>query len=444
MRSGWIAVALTLALACFSFYSVAAQDKPIELKFSSWLAVVHGHHTGVMVPWAKMVEEKSGGRLKITIYPGSVLGKPADHYDMIKDGIADLGFTTPGYTPGRFPLITVTELPLGMFKSSRGGSLAVMSIFDKYFKNEFKDVKVLWFWVHPPGHFHLAKKQVKVLEDLQGLKIRAATPMLTTMVKTLGATPVSIPAPDTYTALERGTVDGTIFPWEAISSFKIAEVLKHHVSSGIYVAPLFTFMNRKKYDSLPPDLRKVIDDLSGNPAICGRPSSGTIPESGMHRWLDGCERVLTLMAALATFSMMLLTTADAGGRYLFNRPILAAYEVTTNYLMVAVVFLAMPYAYRQGANIRVTFLVDRLGRIPRLVVDHAVQIVSILYCAALVFATFQQARHMLTTGTTFATLDLPLWPAHMIVCIGLFLTTLMMAIDLGEVRKGRSSLFTGD
>ena len=138
-----------------------------------------------------------------------------------------------------------------------------MSIFDKYFKNEFKDVKVLWFWVHPPGHFHLAKKQVKVMEDLAGLKIRAATPMLTTMVKALGATPVSIPAPDTYTALERGTVDGTIFPWEAISSFKLAEVLRHHVVVGLYVAPLFTFMNQKKYDSLPPDLKKVIDDLSG-------------------------------------------------------------------------------------------------------------------------------------------------------------------------------------
>jgi TRAP-type transport system periplasmic protein len=262
MRHAWIVLALALAVAGLPSGELAAQTKPIELKFSSWVATVHGHHTGVMVPWAKMVEEKSGGRLKITIYPGSTLGKATDHYDMIKDGIADMGFTTPGYTPGRFPLITVTELPM-LFKTSKGGSLAVMSIFDKYFKNEFKDVKVLWFWVHPPGHFHLAKKPVKVVEDLAGLKIRAATPMLTTMVKTLGAIPVSIPAPDTYTALERGTVDGTIFPWEAISSFKIAEVLKHHVASGLYVAPLFTFMNLKKYESLPPDLRKVIDDLSG-------------------------------------------------------------------------------------------------------------------------------------------------------------------------------------
>jgi TRAP-type C4-dicarboxylate transport system permease small subunit len=161
----------------------------------------------------------------------------------------------------------------------------------------------------------------------------------------------------------------------------------------------------------------------------------------MRRWLDGCEWGLTVVAALATFGMMLLMTVDAAGRYLFNRPILAAYELTTNYLMVAVIFLALPYAYRQGANIRVTFLVDRLGPTPRLVIDHLVQVISILYCAALVFATAQQARHVLSTGTTFATLDLPLWPAHVVVSAGLFLTTLMMLIDLGRVRKGRSSLF---
>ena len=258
MKRLWSVVAL--AVACLAASPAAAQ--PIELKFSSWVAPAHGHHTGVMVPWAKMLEEKSGGRLKITIYPGSTLGKPADHYDMVVNGIADIAFTTPGYTPGRFPLIAATELPL-LFKSSKGGSLAVMSIFDKYYKNEFKDVKVLWIWVHPPGHFHLAKKPVKVMEDLAGLKLRVATPMLTNMVKALGATPVSLPAPDTYTALERGTVDGTIFPWEAISSFKIAEVLKHHVDVGLYVAPLLTFMNQKKYDSLPADLKKLIDDHSG-------------------------------------------------------------------------------------------------------------------------------------------------------------------------------------
>jgi TRAP-type C4-dicarboxylate transport system permease small subunit len=161
----------------------------------------------------------------------------------------------------------------------------------------------------------------------------------------------------------------------------------------------------------------------------------------VRRWLDRCEHGLTLVAVLATAAMMLLTTADTVGRYLLNRPILFAYEITANYLMIAAVFLALPYAYRQGANIRVTFLVDRLGGRPRLVVHHLVQVVSILYCAALVFATFQQARHILVTRTTFVTLDLPLWPAHLILSVGLFLLTLMMLIDLREVRKGRSSLF---
>ena len=260
MRHAWWVIALTWFWLLAT--PAAAQDKPIELKFASWVGIAHGHHTGVIVPWSKLIEEKSGGRLKVTVYPGSTLGKPADHYDLVVNGIADMAFISPGYTPGRFPLISGTELPL-LFRTGKGGSQAVQSLADKYFYKEFKETKPLWVWVHPPGQFHMAKKQVKVLEDLAGLKIRAATPMLTNMVKTLGAVPVSIPAPDTYTALERGTVDGTIFPWEAIWSFKLAEVLKHHTVVNLYVAPLVTVMNQKKYESLPPDLRKVIDDLSG-------------------------------------------------------------------------------------------------------------------------------------------------------------------------------------
>ena len=164
----------------------------------------------------------------------------------------------------------------------------------------------------------------------------------------------------------------------------------------------------------------------------------------MRRWLDGCEWVFTLAAAVATVGMMLLTTADAAGRYLLNRPILAAYELTTNYLMVATVFLAMPYAYRQGANIRVTFLADRLRGRTRLLVNHAVQVVSIVYCTALVVATWRQTRHMLATGTTFVTFDIPLWPAHLLVFLGLLLTTIYLVVDLGAVRKGRSSLFRSE
>ena len=160
----------------------------------------------------------------------------------------------------------------------------------------------------------------------------------------------------------------------------------------------------------------------------------------MRAVLDGCERVMTMAAVVAAFAMMLLTTADALGRYLLNRPILVALEVTTNYLMIAAVFLALPYAYREGANIRVTFLVERLGGTPRLIVSYLVQILSIVYCAVLVFATFQQLRNMFTTGTLFTTVELPIWPGHALVVLGLLVVTLMMLLDLRHVRTGRSSL----
>jgi TRAP-type C4-dicarboxylate transport system substrate-binding protein len=255
-------LALALVLVWLLPGPAAAQDKSIELKFSSWVGVGHGHHTGVLAPWAKMIEDKSGGRLKVTIYPGSTLGKATDHWDLVKNGIADMGFAAHGYTPGRFPLTSVVELPL-LFKTSKGGSLAIWSLYEKYLKAEHAGVKLLWIWVHAPGQFHMGRKPVHTLEDLAGLKFRAGTPMTTAMMKALGGTPVNIPAPEAYNALERGVVDGTIFPWEAVFSFKLSEVLRHHTVADLYVAPLMTFMNQKKYDGLPPDLRKVIDDLSG-------------------------------------------------------------------------------------------------------------------------------------------------------------------------------------
>jgi TRAP-type C4-dicarboxylate transport system permease small subunit len=161
----------------------------------------------------------------------------------------------------------------------------------------------------------------------------------------------------------------------------------------------------------------------------------------MQRLLNRCENVLTYVAVFATFVMMLLTTADAAGRYLLNRPITGAYEITTNYLMVSAVFLAMAFAYRGGAYIRVTFLVGHLPRIVKLIVNHLVQMFSILYCAGLVYATFKQALRTIGTGTTLSTIEIPQGPAYLLVPAGLLLASLIMLVDLGRVRKGKSPLF---
>jgi TRAP-type C4-dicarboxylate transport system permease small subunit len=161
----------------------------------------------------------------------------------------------------------------------------------------------------------------------------------------------------------------------------------------------------------------------------------------MQRLLNACENVLTYLAVLSVFIMMLLTTADAAGRYLFNRPITGAFDVTTNYLMVASVFLGMACVYRGGGYIRVVFLADRLPRLVKLVVNHLVQLVSMLYCAGLVFSTFKYALRAIAMGTKLSTIEIPQGPAYLLVPVGLFLTSLMMLVDLVKVRKGKSSLF---
>jgi len=159
------------------------------------------------------------------------------------------------------------------------------------------------------------------------------------------------------------------------------------------------------------------------------------------RWLDRCETVLLYTAALATFLMMCLTTADAAGRYLFNRPITGAYEVTEKYLMVAMVFLGVCYAYRGGAYIRVTFLVDHLPRAVKIFFDYLAQIFSIAYGIVLVVATAQQYLRVASDRMTLSAVDIPIAPAYLIVPVGLFFMSVLMLLDLPRVRRGESLLF---
>ena len=163
----------------------------------------------------------------------------------------------------------------------------------------------------------------------------------------------------------------------------------------------------------------------------------------MQKVLRACERFMLYISILSTFILMLLTTADAGGRYIFNRPITGAYEVSTNYLMIAAIFMAMSFGYRQGSYIRVTLLTNHLRGKVKVAVNTFVQVVSVLYGVMLVIATYRQALRTFEMHTTLSTLDfIPVGPAYVIVPVGLFFMSLAMLIDLPKVRKGRSPLFT--
>jgi TRAP-type C4-dicarboxylate transport system permease small subunit len=167
-------------------------------------------------------------------------------------------------------------------------------------------------------------------------------------------------------------------------------------------------------------------------------------EKAMKKLLAGCERVMIYVSTLSTLLLMLLTTADAGGRYLFNRPITGAYEISTTYLMIAAVFLGMAYGYNQGAHIRVTFLMDRVPRGVKLVVNHVVQGVSIIYGVMLVIAAWQQTLRTVDTGMNLSSVEIPQWPAYGVVTVGLFFMALSMLLDMRKVRKGESPLFLDD
>jgi TRAP-type C4-dicarboxylate transport system substrate-binding protein len=217
-------------------------------------------------PWTTRVAEASGGRLKFELYPAMQLGgAPPDLYDQAKDGVVDLIWTVLGYTPGRFPKSEVFELP---FMVTKGETTSVA--FQKYVEansiDEFAGVKLLCVHTHGPGLFH-TKDPVNKLEDLKGMKIRGGSRIVNDMLTRLGAEPVGMPVPQVPEALSTGVINGTTIPWEVTPSLKIAELVKNHTgfsgTHGLYTQTFGFTMNLDKYNSLPDDLKAIIDQNSG-------------------------------------------------------------------------------------------------------------------------------------------------------------------------------------
>ena len=272
------ALAMAGGLASLAAPAVA---QTIELKLSHWGPPAHVNQK-VFLPWAEMIDKKSGGNLKVTVFPGAVLGKPADHWDMGQNGVVDISWGTHNYTAGRFPLTSAMDLPF-QIKSAKGGSRALHEFYLKHLQKEHDKVKVLCLQCPAPFQLHMVKKAALMPDDLAGMRIRTGGGQLSEIVKALGAVPVALSVPETYNALERGVVEGTILPYEAAKAFKLAEVTKHVVDVRMFTASQFTVMNLDRYNSLPADLKKVIDELSG---VWGAEFAGAIWDKGEEEGLD--------------------------------------------------------------------------------------------------------------------------------------------------------------
>jgi len=246
------------ALLVGSATGALAQDKTFELKLSHWVPPAHPLQKA-LEEWGASVEKDSGGTIKYKIYPAQQLGKAFDHYDMTRDGIADLTYINPGYQPGRFPIIGAGELPF-LMTNAKGGTQALDAWYRKYAAQEMKDVKFCLAFVHDPGAFHSRAKKIVVPDDIKGMKIRPAHATMATFVTLLGGTNVQASAPEVRDILEKGVADAVTFPWGSVPLFGIDKVTKYHLDMPLYVTTFAFIFNKAKYDEMSAAQKKVIDN----------------------------------------------------------------------------------------------------------------------------------------------------------------------------------------
>jgi len=239
----------------------------VTLKLHHFLPPVANGHAKMLAPWAKMVEQDSGGKIKIDIFPSMQLGgTPPQLYDQARDGVVDIVWTLPGSTPGRFPTTEVIELPFIGAQRGIVNARAAQEFALGHLKDEVKDVKILSYWAHDAGHIH-ATRQVKTMEDLKGLRLRNPNRIIGEALKALGATSVGMPVPQVPESLAQKVIDGAVVPWEVVPAVKVHELVKYHTeilaSPALYTLSFFLAMNKAKYDALPTELKAVIDKNSG-------------------------------------------------------------------------------------------------------------------------------------------------------------------------------------
>ena len=238
-----------------------AAEKQIILKVANWFPITH-KQSPLLENWGKELEKKTNGAVKVNYYPAGTLVPAAQSYDAVTKGIADVGNHVLGYTVGKFPLTEIIDLPNGYPNNTVPTKLA-NAFYAKFKPKEFDEVKVLWFHAQAPGIIHTKNKPVTNLEDLKGLKMRTYGSNAKLMGY-LGGTPVAMPMTDVYDALSRGVADGLMAAYEALEGFRLGEQVKYSTENyeTSYSATFVIVMNKKKWNSLPPDVQKVIDAMS--------------------------------------------------------------------------------------------------------------------------------------------------------------------------------------
>jgi len=248
--------ALALGVSLLAGGSAFAQETKLTL--AHWVPPTHPLQKLGMEPWAKSISDATDGRVVIEIFPAQQLGAAADHYDMARDGIADISFINPGYQPGRFPIMSAAELPFH-FANAKAGMSALTEWYKQYAEQEMADVYFCMALSHHPGTFH-AKSKILVPEDVRGKAVRPANGTEARFVSSLGGTSVQVSAAEMRDVIANGTADMTQSPWESLYIFGVADLVTHHLDVPLYASINAFVINKDKLASMPEGDRKVVED----------------------------------------------------------------------------------------------------------------------------------------------------------------------------------------
>ena len=258
---------LIISLVFFIFAFSKSWAEQTTLKFHSFSPLSANSNADFIIPWSEKIFLESNGEIKVEMYPSMQLGgKPPQLIDQVREGMVDIVWTLAGYTPGRFPSLEVFDLPF-IASNAEATSQAAHAFSEIYSISELKDFKVLAVHVHSPGKIHTKNKFIQNIEDFKGLKLRGPTRVITEMLKSFGAVPVGMPVPEVAPSLTKGVIDGMLVPYEIMHSFKLHEITKKHTevfgNRGLYTTVFLFLMNKKTYDNLSHEHKKVIDENSG-------------------------------------------------------------------------------------------------------------------------------------------------------------------------------------
>ena len=260
--------AYAIVLSAVSTVSSAAE---ITLKMHHFLPEKAHYQTQFFEPWAESIKQASDGRIDIKIYGSMSLGgKPQQLVDQVQDGYVDIIWTLPGYTPGRFPAISAFENPF-MVTDAFETSQALQAYYETHpeVQNEFADMHPLAFWTHDPGVVFSKGEPINSVAAFEGKKIRNPSRPIAAALDALGASPIGMPVPQMPQALAKNVIDGTVIPFEIVPALKLHELVDHAVEikddqgRGLYTAVFLLGMNKAKYESMPTDLRQILDDHAG-------------------------------------------------------------------------------------------------------------------------------------------------------------------------------------